>query len=223
MLNITDLWRKTYPGAGVGCMVLNHVKNPERCEELEDGKRRLEAELRATVTRKEELAGQSPIRIYTDYYKRYKKTYHVLHQLESIIFKGKRIPRVAGLVEAMFMAELKNGLLTAGHDYDALRMPLKLDVAAGHEAYILINGQEQIVKPGDMMMADTEGIISSIIHGPDARTRIMPGTRKVLYVIYAPAGIAKEAVLHHLSDIYSYARLVSPSAEMELQEVYTGS
>jgi hypothetical protein len=49
-----------------------------------------------------------PIKTYHDYYKRFKKTYHILLQLESIVFKNKSIPKVSSLVEAMFMAELKN-------------------------------------------------------------------------------------------------------------------
>ncbi|HML90124.1 MAG TPA: hypothetical protein PKA28_16915 [Methylomusa anaerophila] len=205
-------------------MVLRNVLNPgqsEVSEVLESSKRELESELRTRFSSREELSRHTPIKAYSDYYKRYTKTYHVLQQLESVIFKGKGIPRVAGLVEAMFMAELKNCLLTAGHDYDALKLPLKLDVAAGEEKYILINQKEQIVKPGDMMIADTDGIISSIIHGPDLRTRIVPGTQKAVFIVYAPPGISHGLVINHLSDIHSYVKLVAPDAEMELQKVYS--
>lgn len=221
MLYATDLWKKTHPGASVGCMIIGNVLNLEPCEGLENYKRRLETALRAMFISKQELSGHFPITVYRDYYKRYKKTYHVLQQLESIIFKGKEIPHVAGLVQTMFMAELKNCLLTAGHDYDALKLPLKLDSAVGNEKYILINGKEQVVKPGDMMVSDTAGIISSIIHGPDARTRLLPETQKAVFIVYAPLGISKDMVFEHLSDLYSYAKLVSPDAKVELQEVYT--
>jgi len=221
MLYATDLWKKTHPGASVGCMIIGNVLNLESCEELENYKRQLEMDLRAMFISKQQLSGHFPIPIYSDYYKRYKKTYHVLQQLESIVFKERKIPHVAGLVEAMFMAELKNGLLTAGHDYDALKLPLKLDSAVGNEKYILINGKEQVVKPEDMMISDTAGIISSIIHGPDSRTRLLPETQKAVFIIYAPAGISKDRIFEHLSDLYSYAKIVSPDAKIELQEVYT--
>jgi DNA/RNA-binding domain of Phe-tRNA-synthetase-like protein len=220
MLYVTDLWKKTHPEASVGCMVLHNVLNPGECEVLENNKRKLETELRARFSSREELSGCDLIKVYSDYYKRYAKTYHVLQELESVVFKGKSIPRVAGLVEAMFMAELKNYLLTAGHDYDALKTPLKLDVAVGDEKYILINGKEQIVKSRDMMISDAEGVISSIIHGPDSRTQILPDTRKAVFVVYAPLGISKKMVLDHLSDIYSYVKLISPNTEIELQKVY---
>ncbi|EIW20006.1 MULTISPECIES: hypothetical protein [Pelosinus] len=221
MLYVTDLWKKTHPGASVGYMMIGNVLNLEPCEGLKNYKKQLETDLRARFISKQELSGHFPITVYSDYYKRYKKTYHVLQQLESIIFKGKEIPHVAGLVEAMFMAELKNCLLTAGHDYDALKLPLKLDIAVGNEKYILINGKDQVVKPGDMMVSDTVGIISSIIHGPDLRTRLLPETQKAAFIVYAPPGISKDVIFKHLSDIYSYAKLVSPDAKVERQEVYT--
>jgi len=220
-LDVTELWKKTYPGASVGVLVVSNVCNMEQCEELESCKRELETKLRARFLNVGDLSSDNSIKVYTEYYKRYSKTYHVLQQLKSVVFKGKSIPRGAGMIEAMFMAELENSLLTAGHDYEALKFPLELDVAIGNEKYVLLNGQEQIVKPGDMMITDTEGIISSIIHGPDSRSRIVPSTQKVVFVVYAPSGILKDLVVDHLSDIYAYVKLVSPNAQIERQEVYS--
>ena len=71
-----------------------------------------------------------------------------------------------------------------------------------------------------MMISDTEGVISSIIHGPDSRTRILPNTRKAVFMVYAPSGISKQMVLDHLADIHAYVKLFSPNAEIELQKVY---
>jgi hypothetical protein len=42
-----------------------------------------------------------------------KKTYHIALQLEPVVLKGKSLPNVAALVEAMFTAELGDLLLTA--------------------------------------------------------------------------------------------------------------
>jgi DNA/RNA-binding domain of Phe-tRNA-synthetase-like protein len=120
----------------------------------------------------------------------------------------------------MFMAELKNLLLTAGHDLEAIQLPVRLDVSTGSERYILLNGQEQVLKPGDMMMADEQGIISSVLYGPDRRTRITPDTRRVLFAVYAPAGIGEQAVRQHLQDIQTDVMLVAPDAEVESLEVY---
>lgn len=214
MLQVSEAWQQLYPGAGVGVMLLDQVNNPAFSEALEAAKRLVEAELRAKITDRQMLVDNAILKAYADYYKKFAKTYHVQPQLESVIFKGKSIPSVAGLVEAMFMAELKNGLLTAGHDYQALQLPLTLDVAGSDEQYVLMNGKEQAVKSGDMRINDASGIISSIIHGPDQRTRIATDTQAVLYVVYAPPGIAHKLIVQHLSDIHGYVRLFASEVQM---------
>jgi len=120
----------------------------------------------------------------------------------------------------MFMAELKNLLLTAGHDLEALQMPVKIDVAEGSERYIRLNGQEQKLKPGDMMIADAQGVMSSVLYGPDRRTRITSETRQVIFTVYAPPGIGKQAVCDHLHDIRANVLLFAPNANVELLEAY---
>jgi DNA/RNA-binding domain of Phe-tRNA-synthetase-like protein len=137
-----------------------------------------------------------------------------------VALKGKPIPKVAALVEAMFMAELKNQLLTAGHDLAVIQMPVGVDAAAGDEVYTGLNGRELATKRGDMFIADATGIISSIIYGPDRRTRITAKTKEALFTTYAPQGIKKEAVVAHLQDIERYAFLISPQAERAMLEVY---
>src|SRR5512141_2203553 len=131
---------------------MRDVVNPSFHAELEKRKSTLEQELRARYAGQDRAAlGQLLIlQAYAAYYRRFKKTYHVQLQLESIVFKNKTLPSVAALVEAMFMAEVKDLLLTAGHDLDSLHVPLTLDVAQGEERYTLLRGQEQALKAGDM-------------------------------------------------------------------------
>ena len=69
-----------------------------------------------------------PLPAYAAYYKRFGQRYHVGMQLESVAQKGKDLPDVAALVEGMFVAELRNLILTAGHDLDQIALPLRLDV-----------------------------------------------------------------------------------------------
>lgn len=199
---------------------MGNVANPKSHAAMNQIKEELEGQIRAGFASKEELRAQDRLQAYRAYYKRFKKTYHVQLQLESIAFKGKSIPRVAALVEVMFAAELKNKLLTTGHDLDIVEPPVKLDVAQGSESYTRINGQEQQLKAGDMFISDTQGVLSAVIYGPDQRTRILPGTRRVLFTVYAPPGIEAEAVQPHLQDMEAYVRLISPQAKTELLQVY---
>ena len=221
MFTVSNAWRTTYPGAAIGILAMQGVVNPESHAELDARKDELENELRARFADYDRAALKSipVIRAYIDYYKRFGKSYHVQLQLESLVHKGKSIPRVATLVKAMFMAELKNQMLTAGHNLDAVEMPVGVDVASGDESYTRINGQEQQMKPGDMMISDARGIISSVVYGPDQRTQITPETKHVLFTVYAPPGIDEEAVRSHLEDIRTNVSIVSPDALSDVLEV----
>ena len=220
MFTVSEACKTAYPNAFAGVLAMNGVTNSSGHPELDRKKKELENDLRTLFSDKNDLRNSGPIVAYKDYYKRFKKTYHVLQQVESVIFKGKSIPTVAALVEAMFMAELRNMLLTAGHDLDAVKEPITLDVATGEETYIRLNSEKQALKPGDMFISDAEGIISSIIYGPDKRTRILPSTTRVLFTTYAPPGISERAVEQHLEGIEANVRLVSPDAETELRRVF---
>lgn len=222
MLVITPAWRSAFPDAHAGILVIRGVDNPPVHPELEHRKRDLENQMRARFAGgdRRSIAALPSIQAYNAYYKPFNKTYHVQHQLESIAFKGKDIPSVAGLVEAMFMAELKNQLLTAGHDLDTVRLPITLNVSDGTERYVVLRGEAQTLKADDMYVADREGVISNILYGPDRRTRITRGTRNVLFTVYAPRGILPQAVHSHLQDIGDYVSTVSPAARVELLQVF---
>ena len=158
---------------------------------------------------------------YNAHYKRFGQTYHVQLQLESVALKGREIPDVAALVEAMFVAELKNLLLTAGHDLATIVPPITLDVATGEEAFTRLNGRPTTATRGDMLMVDKRGVISTVLQGPDDRTAITPETRDVVFAVYAPEGIAAAAVRSHLEDIAANVGLVSPKARVESLDVCT--
>lgn len=222
MFVVTDEWKTTYPGAAVGVLALRDVANPQDHPALEERKEALEQQLRERYAGSDRAALKAlpVLQAYTTYYKRFKKSYHVQLQLESVVFQGKSIPRVAALVEAMFMAELEDLLLTAGHDLALVDAPVRIDVAAGTERFVRINGQEQQLKAGDMYVADAEGVLSTIIYGPDHRTRIRPETHQVLFTAYAPPGIGEEAVQRHLENIQANVLLFAPDARVELLAVY---
>jgi len=222
MFNVSEAWRVAYPDAHAGILVMQAVNNPATHPELESMKQGLESRLRAQFAGQDRkmLETLSPIPAYIAYYKRFKKTYHVQAQLESIVLKGKSIPSVAALVEAMFLAEVKNLLLTAGHDFDRIELPVTLGVASGSERYTLLRGQAQALKAGDMLMADQAGVISSIVYGPDHRTHISAETRNVLFTVYAPAGIEAWSVQAHLEDIRDYVLIVSPDATVQTLQVF---
>jgi DNA/RNA-binding domain of Phe-tRNA-synthetase-like protein len=222
MLVVSERWETAYPEAAVGILAMRKVVNPDHHPALDSHKAELEHQLRSRFVdhNRAELRTLPTIRAYNTYYKRFKKTYHVLLQLESVALKDQPISSVGALVEAMFVAELKSLLLTAGHDLEVVQEPIRVDVAEGIERYTRLNGKEQVLKAGDMFIADAQGVISSIVYGPDRRTKIMPDTRQVLFTTYAPPGVEKQAVNRHLQDIRENVLLFAPEAETVSLSVY---
>jgi DNA/RNA-binding domain of Phe-tRNA-synthetase-like protein len=156
---------------------------------------------------------------YDRYYARFKKTYHVLLQLESIALKGKPLPDVSPAVDANFMTEVETCVLTAGHDCAQLREPITIDVSGEGDQMTQMSGAPKPLRAGDMIMRDAEGICCSIIYGQDARSPITPATTHVLYVAYAPAGVAADLVERQLQGIEATIRGFSPEASVEQQRL----
>lgn len=219
---VSQAWKERFPGASIGILAMKNVRNPSHHYRLEPVKAAMEADLRERFSEqdREDLRKHRTLSAYREFYKGFRKTYHVLLQLESVVHKGRQISGGPGLVEAMFMAELSNLLLTAGHDLDTVEPPMGVRIADGSERYIRINGQEQELKAGDMYIADQGGVMSSVIYGPDLRTQIQPNTRRVIYTTYAMPGIDPDTVYDHMADIEDLVRLFSPRARVEHLEVY---
>lgn len=222
IFEVSPAFQAAYPDAHAGILVMRGVANPRQHAALGSRKQALEAQLRERFANhdRDAIKALPVIEAYNAYYRRFGKSYHVQLQLESIVFKGRGLPGVAALVEAMFMVEIQNLLLTAGHDLDTLDLPVMLDMARGDERYTMLRGDEQATKAGDMLMADRAGVVSSILYGPDQRTAIRPQTRNVMFAVYAPAGIETEAVRQHLDDIRQNVLIVSPQASTALLQVF---
>ena len=222
-ISATDEWRAAHPGATIGLLELSGVENTRPSSRVNERKREIEAGLRERYkgfTRKDFLA--LPVMAeYDRYYTRFNKTYHVQLQLESIVLKGKHLPDVSPAVDANFMAEVETLILTAGHDSQKLRGPIVIDVSGESEQMTQMNGAPKAIRSGDMIMRDADGICCSIIYGQDARSPISPETSRVLYVAYAPAGIAADKVEGQLRGIEENLRLFSAAVVVEQHRLLT--
>jgi DNA/RNA-binding domain of Phe-tRNA-synthetase-like protein len=221
-VHLADTWRTTYPGASVGILLMDRVENPPDCPALASYVHDLEHELRerwAGATRAD-LTRLPELEAYRSYYRRFGKTYHVQLQLESVALKGKPLRSNGSLVLAMFAAELRNRLLTAGHDRASVEGDIAVAVATGGEPYVGIGGRSLMLHEGDMYVRDDMSVLSSVIDGPDDRTQITPTTRQVVFCVYAPAGIQPDAVERHLDDLAGNARLIAPDATVVQQQVF---
>jgi DNA/RNA-binding domain of Phe-tRNA-synthetase-like protein len=219
MLDIkaTKAWKQTHPGAIIGLLEVSGIDNAIPAPNLEAEKRRVEAALRKRYEgfQRQDFLEIPAMAVYREYYKRFKKTYHVLQQVESIALKGRDLPSVSPLVDANFTAEVETLVLTAGHDVDKLQGSVSMDAATDGDEIIQMNGKAKSLYPTDMIMKDDHGICCSIIYGQDNISPITKSTSHVLYVAYGPAGIAAELVEEHLQKIESNIRLFSTNAVVE--------
>jgi DNA/RNA-binding domain of Phe-tRNA-synthetase-like protein len=220
-IKILEDWYHKFPGSHIGMLLIGNVNNSKRTTPLDARKIDVESRLRdkyAGFSRANFLSIDT-LNAYKNYYKKFKKTYHVQLQLESVVLKGKSLPNVTPLVDANFASEMETLLLTAGHDADLLEGPISIGVTNGSEYFTQINGNLKMLKAGDMMMKDEKGVVCSIIYGQDKRTPISPKTKRALYVTYVPEGIPRETVISHLDRIKENIFLFAPDAEIEYQEV----
>jgi len=215
MFSLSERFKDSFPEAKIGFLAVKDINLSSSSSDLMlEMQKSLEDQLKQNFSEctKKDLKELEEIRAYSDHYKKFKKTYHVLLQLESVALKGKELFRGNVFVQIMLMSELKNLLLTSVHDLEKTGLPILVERADGSETYEGIDGTIRTLKENDMFMKDSEGIISSVIYGPDKRTMVDDGTRSALFAVYAPAGIGEEKVWTHLEDIRQYILKVSPDA-----------
>jgi DNA/RNA-binding domain of Phe-tRNA-synthetase-like protein len=221
LISSTEEWRTTHPGAVIGLLELSGVENNHASLQLDDRKRDTEARLRERYKgfTRQDFLSLPVMSAYEQYYKRFNKTYHVQLQVESIVFKGKSLPDVSPLVDSNFIAEMETLILTAGHDVAKLCAPVSMDKSREGDRITQMNGSAKVIRAGDMIMKDTNGVCCSIIYGQDNRSPISSETTHVLYVAYAPAGVPIEAVESQLERIEENVRLFSPTAIVERHQL----
>ncbi len=197
IFTVDNAWATKYPGAKAGILVIKNIENIDSHPELDKIKTELENTLREQFKgfSREQINELPVIKSYNNYYKNFRSTYHVRAQVESVI-NGKSLSSRSAVLTAMFMAEVKNMLLTAGHDCYTLDFPVRITIGTGKETFTDIRGAEKTLVEGDMLMADGEGVISNILLGPDSRTKLTPSVQEVLFAVYAPFDIEKNLSIH---------------------------
>lgn len=155
--------------------------------------------------------GQDP---YYRYFKKFKKTYTVMMQLESFLLKGRPFPQGNPINEGAFLAELKTHVLLGAHDVDRIAGPVVLFRGAEKVPFAGMGGREVHIYPGDVSGRDDEGIIFSMIAGADQRTCLSPATRHVAYLVFATPQTPPAQVQAVQQLLAQYARVLAPAAQV---------
>lgn len=210
---LTPAFRTAFPEGIFGALTARGCPNRLRAERLGDDKRAVETRLRQRFPG-ETIDADPVARAYAGYFRRHGARYPVVHQAKTIL-SGRPIESPSAQVEAMFTAEVDSLILTSGHDLDALQGPLWVDVARDDEVYTKINGKPQALRPGDMVVRDSAGIIACVLHGPDQRTRLRLESGAALFGAWCPVDVAPAAVEAHLAALARLLRVEWPEATVD--------
>ena len=77
----------------------------------------------ADYDRKAAVFGENP---YFRFFKKFKKTYPVMQQFESVLFKGRPFPEEDPVMGVPFLLELTTFVLSGTHDVDRMDGPLTI-------------------------------------------------------------------------------------------------
>jgi DNA/RNA-binding domain of Phe-tRNA-synthetase-like protein len=216
-LALSQRFTDTFPDGVFGALIVGGCPNRPAGSVLAARTRAIEASLRARhVT--EPIDARPVARAYAAYFKRYGQRYPVTHQARTIL-GGRPIESPWALVEAMFAAEVDTLVLTSGHDLDALSGALLVDVGLDGEGYTKLNGKDQAIAPGDMVVRDAVGVIASVLYGPDFRTRLRETSRAALFGAWCPEGVAADFVRSHLDSLATLIAIEWPQATIEPPQV----
>jgi len=159
-------------------------------EEIERVRRRL-TDRYGDMSRKE-LKKVDALRPYIDYFKKYKKTYHLFLQIESFLHKERGLPFVTPLVSAYFLSEMETGVLASAHDLEKIDGEAALVEASGGETLRLLNGEVRNAPAGDALLVDRSGVLTCVTQGQDVRSTLSPGSRRAAYYVYGPPGVGDD-------------------------------
>jgi DNA/RNA-binding domain of Phe-tRNA-synthetase-like protein len=216
-ITISENLKARHKQVQLGTLIIRDVQNKDFDERLDKEKRKIEQFIRENYKEPDNV---KRLRQYNDFYFEFGEAFPVKNQIKSIL-EGKQIPSISCLVEAMYMTELKHACLMAGHDLDAIQGDLVLDIAQEGEIYTKINDESQEIKKDDIVMRDGLGIIASVLYGPDNRTKIIPISKNIIYLVYFPFVATRNEIITILADLASYLRICEgPHAKIERMKIY---
>lgn len=152
---------------------------------------------------------------YFRFFKKFKKTYPVALQFESVVIKGLPFPKENPLTAVPFLLELTTHVLSGTHDIDRLQGAVELYLASDKTPFTGMRGKELHTYPGDFCARDEAGIVFSAIAGTDDRTCARPESRHVFYPIFGAPELPEEEIRGAIRRLVNYIKSLAPTADVE--------
>lgn len=151
--------------------------------------------------------------IHYRFFKKFKKTYPVMLQFESVVLKDRPFPDFNPLSEIAFLMEISTFMLSGAHDADCIEGDVTLYIADSREDF---EGRNETLHtyPKDFCARDEKGIIFSLIAGTDKRTSAQPDSRNILYPVFGTPDMDISAIQNALDTLCRYVAVLCPEAEI---------
>lgn len=155
--------------------------------------------------------GENP---YFRFFKKFKKTYPVMQQFESVMFKGRPFPEEDPVMGVPFLLELTTFVLSGTHDIDRMDGPLTIFTPSEKLPFLGMRAASTHTYPKDICGRDSSGIIFSMIAGADERTCAREESRHVFYPVFGVPGQAPDALRSAQTRMAEYAALLAKDAQI---------
>lgn len=152
---------------------------------------------------------------YFRYFRKFKKTYPVMMQVESFLLKGRPFPEGRYINAVAFLTELKTRILMGTHDAERVDGDIVIYTETEKVPFPSIHGSEGHSYPGDTTGRDDSGVIISMIAGADSRTCLHEDSTHVLYLAFGTPGTSAEVLDECLDQAEEYVKTLAPNAVTE--------
>lgn len=153
--------------------------------------------------------------LYVRFFKKFKKTYPIMLQFESVMFKGRPFTCDDPVTAVPFLLELTTHILSGTHDVAHIEGGLTLFMAEEKMPFIGLRGEEVHTYPGDFCARDDGGIVFSEIAGVELRSRAREESRHVFYPVFGTPGMDGAVLSGAMEQLLRYIRTLAPTAEIE--------
>ena len=152
---------------------------------------------------------------YFRYFRKFKKTYPVMMQVESFLLKGRPFPEGRYINAVAFLTELKTRILMGTHDAERVEGDIVIYTETDKVPFPSIHGSEGHSYPGDTTGRDDAGVIISMIAGADSRTCLQEDSKHVLYLAFGTPSTSPEVLDECLDQAEKYVKTLAPNAVTE--------
>lgn len=158
--------------------------------------------------------GENP---YVLFFKKFKKTYPVMLQFESVVLKSQPFPKDNPIREVPFLLEMTTLALSGTHDIAQVQGEITLCSSTDRTTFMGLAEREIYTYPGDVCGRDEGGVIFSSIAGGDLRTRATPDSRHVFYPVFGTPDMPQNDIQKALETLEGYVKTLAPGAETHTQ------